>query len=288
MSRVSPSPLPLPPQVCAALHPRIPPPVRAAMVSFNEALSSAVVSERRFARAGGPWEFNLRDVLRWSELSEAAVPPRSPPSSPPAPLSHGPPPADFSQASDESDALRAAVAAFFPVVYTHRLRTAADRAAAASLFSSHFPASSSPSPLLAALPSWPPPPPAVRLSSSSLTVGCARATRFDSASAPPPPAAAELLMLRRAAAPLEAAVAAVDRGWMVSLVGPSGAGKNALARTLAALVGATLHEVRAARAWVVCVCVCGMGEMTTSQPTLLCPTAGDPPALGIHVFFTLN
>ncbi|KAM7196015.1 midasin [Naviculisporaceae sp. PSN 640] len=38
------------------------------MIEFMSRLDDAVVSERRFGSLGSPWEFNLRDTLRWCDL----------------------------------------------------------------------------------------------------------------------------------------------------------------------------------------------------------------------------
>ncbi len=37
------------------------------MVEFNERLNASV-GKKDFANMGGPWEFNLRDLLRWADL----------------------------------------------------------------------------------------------------------------------------------------------------------------------------------------------------------------------------
>lgn len=57
-----------------SLHPRVPAECLAKMVSFLKALHEGANVQRRFAGAGGPWEFNLRDLLRWCDLAEGAVP----------------------------------------------------------------------------------------------------------------------------------------------------------------------------------------------------------------------
>ena len=44
------------------------------MVTFLAELHQAANLQRSFASAGGPWEFNLRDLLRWCDLAQAAVP----------------------------------------------------------------------------------------------------------------------------------------------------------------------------------------------------------------------
>ncbi|KAF7364926.1 Midasin [Mycena venus] len=54
--------------VCQHLFPAIGPEILQAMISFNTTLNEEVSIKRSFARTGSPWEFNLRDVLRWATL----------------------------------------------------------------------------------------------------------------------------------------------------------------------------------------------------------------------------
>ncbi len=44
------------------------------MVAFLGDLHRAANVRRTLGAAGGPWEFNLRDLLRWCQLAEGAVP----------------------------------------------------------------------------------------------------------------------------------------------------------------------------------------------------------------------
>ena len=44
------------------------------MVSFLSALHQGANVQRSFGAAGGPWEFNLRDLLRWCDLAEGVLP----------------------------------------------------------------------------------------------------------------------------------------------------------------------------------------------------------------------
>jgi midasin len=204
------------------------------MVHFNESLSHAVVSDRTFGRDGAPWEFNLRDVLRWCELTEAA--------------------AEASSTSAADDAFYAAAAATFPVVYLRRMRTTADRDLAAALFCKHF-----------GLDSYVDAPPVVVPGSDVTRVGVAILPRGNAASRNVVPA----LLLRQQLPCMEAAAAALARGWMAILVGPSASGKTVLARSLALLAGARLHEVRALPA---ASSGCQALEVTKERNTLLCPT----------------
>ena len=41
------------------------------MVDYVQSLQDSVMQKRLFGQSGSPWEFNLRDVFRWSELLEA-------------------------------------------------------------------------------------------------------------------------------------------------------------------------------------------------------------------------
>ncbi|KAG2155783.1 uncharacterized protein EDB93DRAFT_1101572 [Suillus bovinus] len=82
-----------------------------AMITYNSRLNQEVVHKRTFGRDGSPWEFNLRDVLRWGELLQSS------------PISQHP-----------RDFLR--------VIYLNRFRTLADRNCAQRLFDETFSSSS--------------------------------------------------------------------------------------------------------------------------------------------------
>ncbi|KAJ7625290.1 midasin nuclear AAA ATPase [Mycena polygramma] len=64
--------------VCHHLFPAIGPEILQAMISFNTTLNEEVSTKRSFARAGSPWEFNLRDVLRWATLLDSSASPAHP------------------------------------------------------------------------------------------------------------------------------------------------------------------------------------------------------------------
>ncbi|KAJ6531011.1 hypothetical protein B0H10DRAFT_2171534 [Mycena sp. CBHHK59/15] len=64
--------------VCQHLFPAIGTEVLQAMISFNTTLNDEVSVKRSFARAGSPWEFNLRDVLRWATLLDSLPSPAHP------------------------------------------------------------------------------------------------------------------------------------------------------------------------------------------------------------------
>jgi len=80
--------------------------------------------DRACGQSGGPWEFNLRDLLRWCDLLMRDIEPRAP---------HH----DFDQSRV------AALAAHYAVMlFSHRMRTADDRAAVARLFADVWPSNS--------------------------------------------------------------------------------------------------------------------------------------------------
>jgi midasin len=55
-----------------ALHPRMPSDLLLRVVLLLNDIHTQINVEHRFGGAGSPWEFNLRDLLRWCHLVEAA------------------------------------------------------------------------------------------------------------------------------------------------------------------------------------------------------------------------
>ncbi|KAL0960750.1 hypothetical protein HGRIS_005773 [Hohenbuehelia grisea] len=93
--------------VCQMLFPQSDHDIMKAMISYNSHLSSEVATKRSFARDGAPWEFNLRDILRWTSLVHLDDEPRHP-------------------------------LAFISSIYLHRFRTVSDRERARSMFDQIF------------------------------------------------------------------------------------------------------------------------------------------------------
>lgn len=54
--------------ICAHLFPAYPSDALNRMITFNARLHEEVMVRRSFGREGSPWEFNLRDLLRWLSL----------------------------------------------------------------------------------------------------------------------------------------------------------------------------------------------------------------------------
>ncbi|TIC06692.1 midasin [Wallemia mellicola] len=97
--------------ICQQLYPSYPKDILAKMIEFNSRLEVEIVHKRAFGRDGAPWEFNLRDILRWLQLL------------------HIPSSVEKSERKP-SDYLYS--------IYLSRLRTDYDRQSAANLFKSIF------------------------------------------------------------------------------------------------------------------------------------------------------
>ena len=95
--------------ICRSMFPAIPPTDLDGMISFTTRLHEEAMVKRTFAREGAPWEFNLRDILRWGSLIQQAMP------------SHLHP------------------VAFLDILFLQRFRSHSDRDFARSLFYSVFP-----------------------------------------------------------------------------------------------------------------------------------------------------
>lgn len=56
--------------IARALHPSIPGGLLEKMVRFNGRVFEDTMLAHAYGHLGSPWEFNLRDILRWCELVE--------------------------------------------------------------------------------------------------------------------------------------------------------------------------------------------------------------------------
>ncbi|KIO33006.1 hypothetical protein M407DRAFT_210453 [Tulasnella calospora MUT 4182] len=64
--------------ICAHLFPAYPSDALNRMITFNARLHEEIMVRRSFGREGSPWEFNLRDLLRWLSLMHGSTQPPSP------------------------------------------------------------------------------------------------------------------------------------------------------------------------------------------------------------------
>ena len=189
--------------ICTELFPAVPHATLAKMVAFNDALQSATV-RHELGSAGAPWEFNLRDLLRWLTLMQAPLG---------TPTAHDP-------------------AASFAALYARRFRTPEDRARVAALFVRHM-GTGDAARLLDA--------PRALLDARHALLGH---TWLQRGRTPLPARAASLALPPTQLAGLEAAADAVCLGWLTIVVGGAGAGKSAFVHLLADVSGAPLDTVR--------------------------------------------
>lgn len=61
------------PLAAGSLHPAVPNGVRQRMIAFLQMLHAAANQTYTFGGVGRPWEFNLRDLLRWCQLVKTAT-----------------------------------------------------------------------------------------------------------------------------------------------------------------------------------------------------------------------
>jgi len=212
--------------VTEALYPQIPRSCHENMVAFVQRLHSDVHVSRIFGNLGGPWEFNLRDLLRWCELSIrgdclAAV-----------------------QINNESEEEKwhASILHFVPMLFVERLRTAGDRGHAWKLLKDIWGSSTLNALLSAGKDSLERQSRDVFVTPDSLQVGWARLSRNRSSQGNHHDSSG-LALLNSQAHILEWVGECITMQWMCLLVGPSGTGKTALVRTLALLCGEPLVEL---------------------------------------------
>lgn len=60
--------------ICRHNYPAAPSDTLSTIISFVSQLEQEVVHKRKFGSQGGPWEFNLRDILRWLQLLASTTP----------------------------------------------------------------------------------------------------------------------------------------------------------------------------------------------------------------------
>ena len=57
--------------ICESIHPKVGTELVRKMVAFSCALEREIVVKKAWGQCGAPWEFNLRDLLRWCQATEA-------------------------------------------------------------------------------------------------------------------------------------------------------------------------------------------------------------------------
>lgn len=102
-------------EIASILHPSLSKSVLKSMIEFNSRLHHNTMVLHKFGNSGSPWEFNLRDILRWCELMERNK-----------------------ISSLDGEAHTCAPERFLDVMYLQRMRTVGDRRRVLSLFQEVF------------------------------------------------------------------------------------------------------------------------------------------------------
>jgi len=210
--------------IAKSLHPTVIESVIEKMVHCNAELahlsSTTDTTGYRFARAGAPWEFNLRDIMRWCELVTSIVPENE---------------------MDEDSYVRVC-ASVFNALYTQRLRTLNDRNIARHAFARAFGIHVNEIPTASHM---------KMRKDGNLEIGNAVLRRHTSSTSKSTADAGSacideeesLAILRGNLDSLEAASFCIDRGWMTIVVGQAASGKTTVVKTLARLAGKDLQRI---------------------------------------------
>ncbi|KAK4056723.1 AAA ATPase midasin [Microbotryomycetes sp. JL221] len=188
--------------IAAALYPDMDAVVVEKMVAFNTEVHRQTMDSRKFGLEGSPWEFNLRDVLRWLSLI---------------------------QASTGLDVHHGQAVEYFGLLYLQRFRTLKDRQHVARLFSEHF--AQEVDPLQQ---------PWSTVTSDHAQIGHSLVSRSGSGFGDRLTTMQSIS--KASLQPLEALIKTLDMGWLAILTGPRNCGKTTFARQVAALSGRRLHE----------------------------------------------
>eukprot|EP01134_Creolimax_fragrantissima_P005503 CFRG5503T1 len=206
--------------IASTMYPQIDSAIIDKMIEFNTHLHKATMVERTLGSKGGPWEFNLRDVLRWCEVMMNNQ-------------SKG-----FYNPSDYLDFL-----------YLQRMRVQEDRDAVLDLFHQTF--------AFAEEQDQPPNTeswalacrsyvvdeyPELRVTRSHVQVGSSLTSRQVTTDVVSARNLSDLLPTQVLRRPLSHLLTAIGMQWMSIVVGDSASGKTSLVRLAARLTGNKLHE----------------------------------------------
>ncbi|KAL7560158.1 hypothetical protein ACA910_013168 [Epithemia clementina (nom. ined.)] len=193
--------------IVSSKFPSIPRELVCKMVACNTKIHEEVVETAEYGHAGSPWEFNLRDVLRWCELVASSTRAQG--------FIY-----DTKHVRD---------------IYIHRLRTTSDRDKMGSTFRG----------ILGTIKegNGASQPPGVRVSQSWVTVGDVKLHRINNEDYYQRDKTEVFGSLLGASEYLETVARCVERRWPCLLVGPAESLKDHVIFTLAHLVNATVVEI---------------------------------------------
>ncbi|CAG8452138.1 711_t:CDS:10 [Ambispora gerdemannii] len=173
------------------------------MIEFNTCIYESTMIRCEFARRGGPWEFNLRDVIRWLELMR----------------------------KDSGLDFKAKPSNYLDLLYLQRMRTAEDKDYVISIYNQIFDSEIYESPKQ----------PSFHIDTNYLQIGNSilprNTSRMNSITLEN-----QLHLLQSDLQPLQAIMKCVEMNWMVILNGPEASGKTSMIRLLAQLTDNHLEE----------------------------------------------
>ena len=175
------------------------------LVVFVVSIQRNANSNTAFGSHGRPWEFNLRDALRWLELVRCRG------------LDHG-------RRSDSYEEGRA-LADYLPLVISQRFRSISDKKHLDEIFEEQIGP-------LGDLPST------YALGKDTVQIGSAVVNRRVKSAIRDYSIGSDIRLSRA----MESLATCVERGWPCLLVGSSGAGKTSMIRALASIVGVRCEE----------------------------------------------
>jgi midasin len=199
--------------ITRAKYPSINSSTVAKMVRFNTAVYIRTTETRQIGHLGYPWDFNLRDVLRWAELM-----------------------AKTSEVSNSARLDDAEAARWLDMLYVQRMRSLSDREAVIQIFEEVFEVTCN-------IDTAPP----YSFIQTDPTEQCPSAYAFVVGSSTlyrrkQIVADTHIELLQQQLRTFENLIKVIDMGWLAILVGDSGCGKTAIVRTLARIAGIKLCE----------------------------------------------
>ncbi|POY75159.1 hypothetical protein BMF94_1791 [Rhodotorula taiwanensis] len=189
--------------IASALFPAVEQATLDKMIAFNQRIHHETTLSRSFGMEGSPWEFNLRDALRWLTLLSS---------------------------SGGLDLHQKQPREYAPLLYLQRFRNSADRSRVADIFAEVFGTRLDPT-----TQPWP------SYTTGAVQVGHSLVARNDAEIALQR-SSSTVPLARAVHQPLEALAKCLDMGWLAILTGPRCTGKTTLVRQIAAHAGRRLRE----------------------------------------------